>query len=215
MGVRVIACMYVLCVHTSKAMPFYVLYQSRLVEELTLSLHKENTMYKLMMATLLLTFSGMNYAFCNNAIIRTAPDSRYELLNSNTEVKDKKTGLIWQRCSLGQTWNGTACISDALSPYWVNTSFPSQGNNILQTVKNMGNGWRVPNIKELDSLIEQACYSPSINDVIFPNTPSGGYWSSSPAANDGHLVWVVDFTYGSNNTGNKTARAYVRPVRSE
>ena len=172
-------------------------------------------MYKLIIATLLLMLSSTNYAACNSSIIRTAPDSRYELLNSNTEVKDKKTGLIWQRCSLGQTWDGTGCISDALTPYWINNPFPLQINNILQTVKNMGNGWRVPNIKELDSLIEQACYSPSINEVIFPNTPSGGYWSSSAYAADGQYVWVVEFTYGSNGIGAKAGRAYVRPVRSE
>lgn len=172
-------------------------------------------MHKLIISTLLLALSTTNYAACNSAITRTAPDSRYELLNSNTEVKDTQTGLIWQRCSLGQTWSGTSCISDPVTYYWINTPFPLQIDNILQTVKNMGNGWRVPNIKELDSLIEQACYSPSINEVIFPNTPSGGYWSSSPAANDGHYVWVVDFTYGSNNSRGKDSRAYVRPVRSE
>ena len=172
-------------------------------------------MYKLIIATLLLTLSSMNYATCNSSIIQTAPASRYELLNSNTEVKDKKTGLIWQRCSLGQTWSGTSCISDPVTYYWINTPFPLQIDNILQTVKNMGNGWRVPNIKELDSLIEQACYSPSINEVIFPNTPSGGYWSSSPAADDGQYVWVVGFTYGSNHSGAKAGRAYVRLVRSE
>ena len=157
-------------------------------------------MYKLIIATLLLMLSSTNYAACNSSIIRTAPDSRYELLNSNTEVKDKKTGLIWQRCSLGQTWNGTGCISDAVRYQWVDA---------LQAAKNIGGGWRVPNIKELDSLIEQACYSPSINEVIFPNTQSGSYWSSSPFTG-------VGFTYGSvSGSGFYDAYLYVRLVRSE
>ena len=97
-------------------------------------------MYKLIIATLLLTLSSMNYATCNSSIIQTAPASRYELLNSNTEVKDKKTGLIWQRCSLGQTWSGTNCTGTAGTYNWTNA---------LQTAKNIGNGWRVPNINEL------------------------------------------------------------------
>lgn len=157
-------------------------------------------MYKLIIATLLLMLSSTNYAACNSSIIRTAPDSRYELLNSNTEVKDKKTGLIWQRCSLGQTWNTTSCISNAVTYHWVDA---------LQAAKNIGGGWRVPNIKELDSLIEQACYSPSINEVIFPNTQSGSYWSSSPFTG-------VGFTYGSvSGSGFNDAYLYVRLVRSE
>jgi hypothetical protein len=32
---------------------------------------------------------------CNPNISRTAPDSRYEFLNNDTEVKDNQTGLIW------------------------------------------------------------------------------------------------------------------------
>ena len=42
--------------------------------------------------------SAYSHASCNSNITHTAPDSQYELLNNNTEVKDKQTGLIWQRC---------------------------------------------------------------------------------------------------------------------
>ncbi|MDO3664492.1 hypothetical protein [Acinetobacter higginsii] len=40
------------------------------------------------------------------------PDSRYELLNSGKEVKDKKTRLIWQRCLVGEQWDGQNCTGD-------------------------------------------------------------------------------------------------------
>lgn len=165
-------------------------------------------MYKLIIAILLLTVSGTNYAVCNNSIIRTASDSRYELLNSNTEVKDKQTGIIWQRCSLGQTWNGTGCAGNAATYNWANA---------LQTAKNMGNGWRVPNVKELDSLIEQACYNPSINDAFFPDTVSSYYWSSSPVTFSSSDAWAVSFSGGndSHGTGYKYhLKGYVRLVRS-
>lgn len=29
--------------------------------------------------------------------------------NQNGTVTQKTTGLIWQRCSIGQTWNGSTC----------------------------------------------------------------------------------------------------------
>ena len=164
-------------------------------------------MHKLIISTLLLALSTTNYAACNSAITRTAPDSRYELLNSNTEVKDTQTGLIWQRCSLGQTWSGTSCTGTAATYNWTNA---------LQTAKNMGNGWRVPNIKELDSLIEQACYSPSINETYFPNTVNSYYWSSSPVPYDSYTAWIVHFGngYDSSVYPYKANNTYVRLVRS-
>ncbi len=164
-------------------------------------------MYKLIIVTLLLTFSSTNYAACDSTITHIAPDSRYELLNSNTEVKDKQSGLIWQRCSLGQTWSGTSCTGNAVTYNW---------ENALQTAKNIGGGWRVPNIKELNSLTEQACYDPSINEVFFPNTDgSTYYWSSSPFSGWGITAWYVSFSRGYHNKGDKDHKLYVRLVRSD
>lgn len=168
-------------------------------------------MYKFIIASLLLAVSSTNYAACNSAITRTAPDSRYELLNSETEVKDKQTGLIWQRCSLGQTWSGTSCTGNASIYIWV---------DVLQAAKKMGGGWRVPNVKELDSIIDIACYKPSINEVFFPNLPekidpigNTVYWSSSPAVDNSIDAWLVDFYFGYGIKSGKHLKGYVRLVR--
>ena len=117
---------------------------------------------------------------CQTNIKNKTPDSRYQLLNNNSEVKDLKTGLIWQRCSLGQTWRGTTCTGTASQYTW---------QQALQAAKDAGNGLTLPNIKELSSLANRACYNPAINDTFFPNTPFdsgndyyGAYWSSSPVA---------------------------------
>lgn len=66
-------------------------------------------MKKIYMLSLITFFTLNSLAFaqeCRTDIDKTAPDSRYELLNDGKEVRDKKTGLIWQRCSLGQIWDG-------------------------------------------------------------------------------------------------------------
>lgn len=167
-------------------------------------------MYNFYLIALLLTISTHSYAACNNSIIRTATDSRYQLLNNGTEIKDSQTGLIWQRCSLGQTWSGTNCSGTASTYNWTNA---------LQTAKNMGSGWRLPNIKELGSLVEQACYSPSINEIYFPNTKSNYYWSSSPS-HDNKSAWFVHFNEGFISYGDgrnddppKLNNYYVRLVR--
>lgn len=55
-------------------------------------------------------------------------------------VKDSETGLVWMRCSMGQTWNGTTCTGTA-------TAFDS--NKIKAFQLNDGSDWRLPNEVEL------------------------------------------------------------------
>ena len=143
---------------------------------------------------------------CNPAIPRKAPDSRYTVQAGGVEVLDTQTGLVWQRCSLGQSWNGSTCAGSAGVYTW---------QSALQAARDLGNGWRVPNFKELQSLVEEACYSPAINETLFPATATGTYyWTSSPVAGDGSSAWIVYFGYGSTSYGGKYNSYYVRVVRS-
>lgn len=162
--------------------------------------------YILKILFLFLFFSNAN-ASCSNNITYTAPNSRYQLINNNNEVKDLKTNLIWQRCSLGQTLVGNACVGVANKYSWYSA---------IQLKENIHEGWYLPNIKELQSLVEAACYEPSINQMIFPNIMSSNYWSSSPVAGNPNKVWVVDFRLGAvvSYTGYKYDNLYVRLVRS-
>ncbi|WP_230659841.1 Lcl C-terminal domain-containing protein [Psychrobacter sp. I-STPA10] len=143
----------------------------------------------------------------------TTPTNRFTTIGvKDGEVKDTVTGLIWQRCSLGQTWqgnnnnNGGKCIGSANSYNW---------QQALTQAKAIGNGYRLPNIKELSSIVEQQCYDPAINTTIFPNTASSDYWSSSPVANSSSHAWDVDFNNGHDNYSYKNNSSYVRAVRSE
>lgn len=140
-----------------------------------------------------------------DSILATTPDSRFEIISNGSEVKDKVTGLIWQRCSMGQIWDGNTCTGTATRHTW---------QQALTVAKNLGNGYRLPNIKELASIVEEQCYDPAINSKTFPNTPSNEYWSSSPNANDHNLAWGVGF-YNSAYTNYKDNSSYVRAVRSE
>lgn len=164
-------------------------------------------MHKLILAMLITLTATFSYGqTCNSNMTRSAPDSRYQLLNNNTEVKDTQTGLIWQRCSLGQTWSGTSCTGTAATYNWTNA---------LQTAKNMGNNWRIPNIKDLDSLVEEACYNAAINETFFPATQTGYYWSSSPLVLSGYSAWIVRFDDGHSYHDNyKHLSYYIRLVRS-
>ena len=152
-------------------------------------------------ASLLLAISVYSHATCNPNIIPTATDNRYQLVNDGSEVKDVQTGLIWQRCSLGQTWNGTSCTGTASMYNWPNA---------LQAAANTGSGWRIPDMKELASLVEEACYNPSINITYFPNAQKDWYWSSSPVNNG---AWSVYFFEGQDHFNSYYSYQYVRLVR--
>ena len=142
---------------------------------------------------------------CPANVKRTAPDSRYELQNSGAEVWDKQTDLIWQRCSLGQSWDGSSCTGAATGYTW---------QQALEAAKAAGGGWALPNKRELQSLVERGCNNPAVNSTFFPNTPSSGYWSSSSVAGYGDNAWDVDFGGGNGYDDGKYNDDYVRLVRA-
>lgn len=108
----------------------------------------------------------------------TTPTSQFTD-NGDGTVTDNKTGLIWKKCSEGQTYSLSGCSGGALTYTW------KEALNQAQVTNNTGGflnytDWRVPNINELRSIAEKQCWEPTINLTIFPNTPSNWFWSSSP-----------------------------------
>lgn len=142
---------------------------------------------------------------CNPHIPVVAADSRYEVLASEAEVRDSRTGLVWQRCSLGQNWSAGRCNGTASALNW-------QG--ALQAARAAGNDWRLPDIKELQSLVEDACQSPAINTALFPGTVNDWYWSSSPVVTYPAFAWYVHFGSGNSYGDAKSGERLVRMVRS-
>ena len=159
--------------------------------------------------TTLLLVNFVQAQTCPTGIKQTKPDTQYVIIGDSEElVFDTQTALMWMRCSLGQTWNGNSCTGTATSYTW------KQALNAADTHSFAGfEDWRVPNIKELESLVEPACYSPAINQSVFPNTVSSHYWSSSPNAHHTASAWNVSFSYGNGSSYNKGNNKSVRLVR--
>ncbi len=115
------------------------------------------------------------------SIPASTPTSRFTD-NQNGTVTDTKTGLQWKRCSEGQTWNDVTngCEDSATALTWKAALEQAQTANVTGGGLGIGGGWRVPNIKELRSIIEVQCGGPAINLEVFPNTDtSAAVWSSS------------------------------------
>lgn len=160
-------------------------------------------------------------AACSNSITLTRPDSRYEIVANTSfagsEVKDKVTGLIWQRCLVGKKWNGSNCILDAamlnkITYTWANAL--EMARTATPTSATPATAWRVPNHAELYSLSERACSGPAINSVWFPDTDAWKTWSSSPLSNYPTYAWVINFDNGNDDGVAKGLEFHVRLVRS-
>jgi hypothetical protein len=166
----------------------------------------------------LLALSGVAQAACNANMPITRPDSRYEAVAGATpvgsEVRDKATGLVWQRCVVGKVWNGTTCNGTASYLTWQQALDTVRTATASTAATGASATWRLPNHAELYSLAERACNTPAINTTWFPATPLYSMWSSSPYLNDSDLVWLMDFTYGNGSRNIKTSVNRARLVRS-
>ena len=73
--------------------------------------------------------------------------------------------------------------------------------------------WRVPNIKELQSLNDEKLVKPSFNKIYFPNILSGNFWSSTSQVNATNRAWDLNVDYGIVSYSDKTIKENVICVR--
>jgi len=112
--------------------------------------------------------------------------------NGDGTVKDNLTGLVWLKDAnaLGErTW------SDALTQV-ANLNI---GTDFSATDYTAGtySDWRLPNIKELQSLIDFGNYNPALpSGHPFINVQSIDYWSSTTTVNDTSKAWSVGIRSG-------------------
>jgi len=135
----------------------------------------------------------------------STPESRFTVNNDET-VTDSVTGLTWRQCVEGMS--GTNCSTGSASKFtWQEALIHAESQT----------SWRLPNIKELISLIERRCQNPAIALSIFPATPENPesfFWSSSLSAANTAKAWSIDFASGFNgNLGLRTNSFYVRLVK--
>lgn len=141
---------------------------------------------------------------CASRTPETTPSSDFIALEGGAIVRHKVTGLEWRRCPEGMNWTGAGCGGTAATMTW-------QG--ALRQADNQA-GWRLPNIKELRSIIEWCRVEPAINMQVFPDTPDSEFWSASPYAGNDEFAWPVNFAFVlSDSVQGKNGTFNVRLVR--
>jgi Protein of unknown function (DUF1566) len=158
----------------------------------------------------LLIAAGLLGAALAQAACPSIPTSeRFSFSADGTEVTDALTGLVWQRCFLGQAWNGTTCSGPIVGYSHESALLQAQARN----VSNSPDGWRLPNIRELASLVDRGCENPALDGMAFP-AAFAVVWSSSPLPSIGEdRAWSVYFGTGDVRPEIRRATITVRLVR--
>jgi len=120
--------------------------------------------------------------------------------DSSGVVADSATGLAWQD---DYSDNGGTIKSATWQDALVYCEELSLGGK---------NDWRLPNMRELKSIVDDTKYNPAINS-IFINVSSNNYWSASTVVSDSSITWIVSFNNGDDGWNSKTNENYIRCVR--
>jgi hypothetical protein len=130
--------------------------------------------------------------------------------NGDGTVTDLSSTLIWQQCTAPA--QGTNCSSGTLTTYLWDQALSYCNSLTLGTYDD----WRLPNIKELHSIVDLTkTSSPIINTTYFPGTPAADFWSSTTFVDTPSYAWYVQLSIGITMTSpvSKGTGLYVRCVR--
>lgn len=121
-----------------------------------------------------------------------APIGRYTVTADT--VLDNRTRLTWQRVATDATYTQPAAVS-----YCAGLSLA-------------GGGWRLPNVMELQSLMDDTRSSPAIDAKAFPGS-TGFFWTSTLWASSSNSAWYVGFSPVRCDPINTNMMYRVRCVR--
>ena len=106
---------------------------------------------------------------------------------ANNLVNDAWTGLQWRRCAEGQVWSGSTCTG--APTYFTHEQALAHAGHISR------DSWRMPNARELDSLLDRSrTAAPISNAAAFPGATGAGVWSTTPYTAAPSQAYVTNFS---------------------
>ena len=124
-------------------------------------------------------------------------------------VIDLQNAVEWMRCSVGQQWDGKTCAGEAVA-----LNHDEIAKAIVIANEQVGPGWRLPSLAELEGLVCETCAPVKIELDSFPNTMAEPYWTGEVNSFASRHIWSVNFMTG-HTYGRffPTQRILVRLVR--
>lgn len=114
---------------------------------------------------------------------KTADSLVFTVTNNNAEVADNTRKLLWSRCLVGQSYNQTTASCEGKA-----TEFATW-QDALNSQKE---GWRVPNIKELVTIVEETQALPAVNTTLFPFGKNLSFYGHAETTETtGRTTWVT------------------------
>lgn len=146
-------------------------------------------------------------AACRTDVGASATPSADFTVNANGTVVHAATGLMWKECNEGLS--GDVCGTGAATHLtWADALTAAKISSFAGYTD-----WRLPNKQELESVVDDTCWSPSINSTVFPGTNTGETWTSTTMG--GAYAWLVYFGAGDSIGSYETFGYHVvRLVRS-
>ena len=110
--------------------------------------------------------------------------------NNNGTITDNYTGLIWKKCPQGISGSDCKAGSPSLRA-WSKARVECENLNFAGK-----SGWRMPTLKELQSIVDSGSFDPAINKKFFIATDDP-YWTLTSPAEYPASKFTVLFTDGS------------------
>lgn len=118
--------------------------------------------------------------------------------NGNGTHTDPATGLIWQTCAVGQTWNGGQCTGSPGDYSWEVSLLQADINRFQKN-----DSWILPTQEQLNGLLKTGC------GLINRNR----YWSASPDPSNYDYASFVDFSLRYSGNYDRNYKYNVQLVR--
>lgn len=142
--------------------------------------------------------------------------NQFTVTDQGLTVTDASTGLVWKRNYEMVDPSNPGTWQDRIDTF---TWTEALGRPLIAANAGFAgySDWRLPNVKELRSLVSETRHNPAIDTSVFPATPfQSDFWTASPNLDyfkNQDKSWGVSFDIGMSFAMPRSFRNYVRLVR--